>query len=206
MEDEESSNTGSPVGGVHAPTGNPRGPVWAGRVAEGPVVPGKPGNAGGGKGPWVESNAGRKQGMATDANLTGSGRVRKLQTALNVKAKEEPDRRFHALIDKVWREDFLMEAWKQVRRNGGSAGVDGEAIADIEALGVEKWVGELAQDLKDGTYVPKLSCGVLCLRTPGHEDAGWSGRRGVRRLLACHLIARLGGLCWLAEPEPRTIV
>ena len=155
MEDEESSNTGSPVGGVHAPTGNPRGPVWAGRVAEGPVVPGKPGNAGGGKGPWVESNAGRKQGMATDANLTGSGRVRKLQTALNVKAKEEPDRRFHALIDKVWREDFLMEAWKQVRRNGGSAGVDGEAIADIEALGVEKWVGELAQDLKDGTYVPK---------------------------------------------------
>ena len=93
--------------------------------------------------------------MATDANLTGSGRVRKLQTALNVKAKEEPDRRFHALIDKVWREDFLMEAWKQVRRNGGSAGVDGEAIADIEALGVEKWVGELAQDLKDGTYVPK---------------------------------------------------
>ena len=26
----------------------------------------------------------------------------------------------------------------------------------------------------------KLSCWVLCLRTPGHEDAGWSGRRGVR--------------------------
>ena len=36
-----------------------------------------------------------------------------------------------------------------------SAGVDGETIADIEALGVEKWVGELARDLKDGTYVPK---------------------------------------------------
>ena len=93
--------------------------------------------------------------MATDANLTGSVKVRKLQTALNVKAKEEPDRRFHALIDKVWRDDFLMEAWTRVRRNGGSAGVDGETIADIEALGVEKWVGELARDLKDGTYVPK---------------------------------------------------
>ena len=93
--------------------------------------------------------------MATDVNLTGSAKVRKLQTALNVKAKEEPDRRFHALIDKVWREDFLMEAWRQVRRNGGSAGVDGETIASIEALGVEKWVGELARDLKDGTYAPQ---------------------------------------------------
>ena len=93
--------------------------------------------------------------MATDANLTGSVKVRKLQTALNVKAKEEPDRRFHALIDKVWREDVLMEAWTRVRRNGGSAGVDGETIADIEALGVERWVGELARDLKDGIYVPK---------------------------------------------------
>ena len=55
-----------PVGGVHAPTGNPRGPVRAGRVAERPVVPRKPGNAGGGKGPQVWSDAGRM-------NACGSG-------------------------------------------------------------------------------------------------------------------------------------
>ena len=35
----------SPVGGAPAPTENPRGPVWAGRVAERPVVPRKRGNA-----------------------------------------------------------------------------------------------------------------------------------------------------------------
>ena len=32
-------------------------------VAERPVVPGKPGNAGGGKGPWFKTNAGRRKGQ-----------------------------------------------------------------------------------------------------------------------------------------------
>ena len=67
---------------------------------------------------------------------------------------EEPDRRFHALADKVWREDFLLAAWGMVRRNGGAAGVDGVTVADIEAYGVERWVGELSRDLRDGTYKP----------------------------------------------------
>ena len=99
--------------------------------------------------------------MTTDANLTGSERVRKLQTVLHAKAKEEPERRFHALIDKVWREDFLMDAWRQVRRNGGTAGVDGERVEDIEAYGVGRWLGELARELKDGTYAPKAVREVL---------------------------------------------
>ncbi len=93
--------------------------------------------------------------MATDKGLTGSERVRKLQTMLHAKAKEDSKRRFHALCDKVWREDLLQEAWEQVRRNGGSAGVDGEGFKDIEAYGVGRWLGELARDLREGTYVPK---------------------------------------------------
>ena len=97
----------------------------------------------------------RGQGMATGASLTGSIKVRKLQTVLHAKAKEEPDRRFHALIDKVWRTDFLMEAWARVRRNGGSAGVDGETFERIEAQGVGRWIGELSRELREGTYRPK---------------------------------------------------
>ena len=45
VQERDSSNTGSPVGGVHAPTRNPRGPAWAGGVAERLGIPGKPGNA-----------------------------------------------------------------------------------------------------------------------------------------------------------------
>ena len=93
--------------------------------------------------------------MTTDERLTGSNKVRQFQTMLHAKAKEEPGRRFHALADKVWREDFLREAWKQVRRNGGSAGVDGESFESIEATGVSRWLGELAQDLRERTYTPK---------------------------------------------------
>ena len=92
--------------------------------------------------------------MTTDGSLTGSASVRKLQTVLHAKAKEEPDRRFHALADKVWREDFLLEAWGMVRRNGGAAGVDGVTVADVGARGVKRGVGELSRDLRDGTYKP----------------------------------------------------
>ena len=93
--------------------------------------------------------------MTTDERLTGSKKVRRLQTILHAKAKEDPNWRFHALADKVWRMDFLQEAWAMVRRNGGSAGVDGESIADIEAYGVARWLGELSQDLREDTYTPR---------------------------------------------------
>ncbi len=96
---------------------------------------------------------GRKD-MTTDESLTGSDKVQRLRRILHAKAKAEPKLRFHALYDKVWRMDFLTEAYRQVRRNGGAAGVDGETFANIEAYGVESWLGELARELKDKTYIP----------------------------------------------------
>ncbi len=99
--------------------------------------------------------------MTTGESLRGSASVRKLRTVLHAKAKEEPGRRFHALADKVWREDFLLAAWGMVRRNGGAAGVDGETVADVEARGVERWVGELSRDLREGTYEPRAVRRVL---------------------------------------------
>ena len=89
--------------------------------------------------------------METGGSLTAPKSVRKLQTALHAKAKESPDFRFYALSDKVWRADILQAAWHAVRRNGGAAGVDGETVERIKEQGLERWLGELARDLKEGT-------------------------------------------------------
>jgi RNA-directed DNA polymerase len=56
-------------------------------------------------------------------------KVRRLQVKLYQAAKRSPGRRFHALYDKVYRQDVLHRAWEQVRRNRGAAGVDGITIA-----------------------------------------------------------------------------
>jgi RNA-directed DNA polymerase len=77
-------------------------------------------------------------------NLATPIRVQKLQTALHAKAKSEPDFRFYALYDKIDREDLLAHAYAQCRSNKGAPGVDGQDFADVEAYGVERWLGELA--------------------------------------------------------------
>jgi len=80
--------------------------------------------------------------------------VQKLQTALHAKAKEAPGFRFYALYDKVYREDVLAFAHQCGKANGGPAGVDGQSFADLETYGVERWLGELARELKSRTYQP----------------------------------------------------
>jgi len=86
--------------------------------------------------------------------LTTPPSVRKLQTALHDKAKESPNFRFYALYDKVCRKDVLVFAYKRCKANGGAAGVDGQTFEVIEAYGVERWLDELAQELKSRTYQP----------------------------------------------------
>jgi RNA-directed DNA polymerase len=72
--------------------------------------------------------------------------IRTLQRKLYTKAKLEPAYRFYALYDKVYRADILLHAWRLVRANQGSPGVDGMSFAAIErASGVDKFLAELAQ-------------------------------------------------------------
>ena len=47
-------------------------------------------------------------------------KVRQLQNKLYLTAKKCDSRRFHALYDKVYRDDVLFEAWKRVKANKGS--------------------------------------------------------------------------------------
>jgi len=87
-------------------------------------------------------------------NLSTPASVQKLQMALHAKAKAEPSFRFYALYDKIYRDDILAHAWAQCRSNKGAPGVDGQDFADVEAYGVERWLGELALALKEEKYRP----------------------------------------------------
>jgi RNA-directed DNA polymerase len=82
-------------------------------------------------------------------------KVRQLQRRLWVAAKRSPERRFHALMDRIWRRDVLQEAWRRVKKNRGAAGVDAMTLALVEQYGVERLVEELGVALRAGTYRPQ---------------------------------------------------
>jgi group II intron reverse transcriptase/maturase len=73
---------------------------------------------------------------------------------LHAKAKGAPGYRFYAPYDKVYRRDILAFAYARCRANGGAPGIDGQTFADIEAYGVDRWLDELAEDLRRKTYQP----------------------------------------------------
>ena len=85
-------------------------------------------------------------------SLATPSSVQKLQKALHDKAKESPSYRFYALYDKVYWKDVLACAYDRCHANRGAAGVDGQEFEDIEKYGVERWLDELAQELKSRTY------------------------------------------------------
>jgi RNA-directed DNA polymerase len=87
-------------------------------------------------------------------NLATPISVQKLQMALHAKAKAEAGYRFYALYDKISREDILAHAYAQCRSNKGAPGVDGQDFADVEAYGVQRWLGELALALRKESYRP----------------------------------------------------
>jgi len=70
-------------------------------------------------------------------------------------AKQDRDRRFHALFDKVARSDVMLRAWGEVRANRGAAGVDGLTIEQVEGSGVGDFLDGLAEKLRTGTYRPR---------------------------------------------------
>ena len=79
-------------------------------------------------------------------------KVGKLQKALHAKAKESPNYRFYALYDKVYRRDVLEHAYRCCRANAGAPGVDEQSFADIESYGRTRWLDELTEALRSGTY------------------------------------------------------
>ena len=83
-------------------------------------------------------------------------KVRLLQDKLSRAAKQSLDRRFGALYDKLYREDVLRTAWKQVRVNRGAPGIDRQSIEYIEeVIGVEEFLAQIGEELRDKRYRPQ---------------------------------------------------
>jgi group II intron reverse transcriptase/maturase len=79
--------------------------------------------------------------------------IRTLQRKLYRKAKQDPAFRFYALYDKVCWADILSHAYRLVRANKGSAGIDGVTFKDIrEEEGESAFLAKLEKALKSKTY------------------------------------------------------
>lgn len=80
-----------------------------------------------------------------------------LRAKLGQKAKLEPEFRFYTLYHLLSRDDVIYKAWECVKRNGGSAGIDGISIKTIKqsAESVTKFLKEIQHELRTKTYYPK---------------------------------------------------
>ncbi len=86
------------------------------------------------------------------SDMTSEERVRQFQIRLYRKAKQDKTFRFYVLYDKLSLGYMLKEAWKRVKQNKGAAGYDGVSIADVEKYGVDKYLSEIADEVRQEAY------------------------------------------------------
>jgi RNA-directed DNA polymerase len=127
-------------------------------------------------------------------------KVQKLQEALHAKAKRSPGYRFYALYDKVYRRDVLEWAYVRCRANGGAAGVDRQTFEDIEAYGRDRWLDELATELKERTYRPHPVRRVFIPKGDGGQRP--LGIPTIRDRVAQMAVVLVSGPIFEADLEP----
>lgn len=104
-----------------------------------------------------------------DNNTTTTDKVQELQRKLYLKAKSQPNFRFYALYDRIYRMDVLKKAWQKIRANQGCAGIDGRTIKDIEERGVEDFLREIQEELKTKKYRPSKALRVYIPKPDGRQ-------------------------------------
>jgi hypothetical protein len=98
--------------------------------------------------------------------------------------------------DKISREDILAHPYAQCRSNKGAPGVDGQDFADIEAYGIQRWLGELALALREETYRLDPIRRVYIPKADQYGfDPGVSGQRPV-------VVSVVEGECLALPPRP----
>jgi group II intron reverse transcriptase/maturase len=73
------------------------------------------------------------------------------------------------LYDKLYRSDVLDYAYRWCQRNDGTAGVDGQTFDDITEYGVQRWLDELAEELRKKTYRPQAVRRVYIPKPDGKQ-------------------------------------
>jgi RNA-directed DNA polymerase len=96
-------------------------------------------------------------------------KIQTLQRKLYLKAKREPNFRFYALYDKVYRSDILAHAYALARANRGAPGVDGVRFEDIGAYGRERFLVELRRELQEKRYRPDAVLRVMIPKANGGQ-------------------------------------
>jgi RNA-directed DNA polymerase len=102
-------------------------------------------------------------------SLTTPEKIRSLQRKLYLKAKAEPDFRFHQLYDKIWRVDLFEHGYALAKANKGAAGVDGESFERIEANGRQEWLDRLREEVRSKSYQPQAVRRVMIPKPGGGE-------------------------------------
>ena len=118
------------------------------------------------------------------SQIPDAERVSILQEKLYQKAKQEREYKFYVLYDKMFIPYMLREAWKKVKSNYGSPGVDGITIEKVEQYGVDTYLMELGEELRKQTYRPEAVKRVMIDKADG-------GKRpiGIPKLLSYYLFA-----------------
>ncbi len=103
------------------------------------------------------------------SEMTDDERVRDFQRKLYQKAKQEKDFRFYVLYDKVRQMYFLREAYRRVKQNGGSAGIDGITFDEIESKGLSEYLSSIQKELENFEYRPMSVKRVMIPKANGGE-------------------------------------
>jgi group II intron reverse transcriptase/maturase len=81
--------------------------------------------------------------------------LQEFRRKLYAKAKAEPKFRFYSLYDKTYRMDVLVAAYRKVKANGGTSGIDGETCEAIQERGLDGYLAELQLEMQQERYQPQ---------------------------------------------------
>ena len=86
--------------------------------------------------------------------IKASAGLQDLRRRIYVKAKAETSWRFWGLYVHVCKMETLREAYALAKKNDGAPGIDGVSFEAIEAQGVEAFLEQIQDELRQRTYAP----------------------------------------------------